>query len=130
MRSIMIYPPHPHNCTIPCGYDCSEEGGFLMNTERLQRILQKLKEKNLSQMIISDPLAIYYLTGRLIDPGERLLALYISQSGNNRMIRIVNYNKKFHFRTDLPLLYLPPDTFLFPVYCFLRNSLSFYYTSL
>ena len=27
-----------------------------MNTERLQRILQKLKEKNLSQMIISDPL--------------------------------------------------------------------------
>ena len=26
-----------------------------MNTERLQRILQKLKEKNLSQMIISDP---------------------------------------------------------------------------
>ena len=56
-----------------------------MNTERLQRILQKLKEKNLSQMIISDPLAIYYLTGRLIDPGERLLALYISQSGNNRI---------------------------------------------
>ena len=56
-----------------------------MNTERLQRILQKLKEKNLSQMIISDPLAIYYLTGRLIDPGERLLALYIRQSGNNRI---------------------------------------------
>lgn len=56
-----------------------------MNTERLQRILQKLKEKDLSQMIISDPLAIYYLTGRLIDPGERLLALYISQSGNNRI---------------------------------------------
>lgn len=28
-----------------------------MNTERLQRILQKLKEKDLSQMIISDPLA-------------------------------------------------------------------------
>ena len=37
--------------------------------------LQKLKEKDLSQMIISDPMALYYLTGRLIDPGERLLAL-------------------------------------------------------
>ena len=29
--------------------------------------------------------AIYYLTGRFIDPGERLLALYINQSGKNKI---------------------------------------------
>ncbi len=56
-----------------------------MNTQRLESILQKLEKQNLSQMIISDPAAIFYLTGRYIDPGERLYALYISRSGKNRI---------------------------------------------
>lgn len=56
-----------------------------MNTVRLEKILDKLEKQNLSQMIISDPAAIFYLTGRYIDPGERLYALYISRSGRNRI---------------------------------------------
>lgn len=56
-----------------------------MHTKRLQRILDKLADRGLTQMIISDPYAIFYLTGRFIDPGERLYALYINQSGSNKI---------------------------------------------
>lgn len=56
-----------------------------MNNARLQRILDKLAERGLKQMIISDPYAIFYLTGRFIDPGERLYALYISQDGSHKI---------------------------------------------
>ena len=56
-----------------------------MNNARLQRILDKLAERGLKQMIISDPYAIFYLAGRFIDPGERLYALYISQDGSHKI---------------------------------------------
>ena len=56
-----------------------------MNTQRLEKVLKKMETEGLDQMIISDPYAIYYLTGRFIDPGERLLALYINQSGKNKI---------------------------------------------
>ena len=41
-----------------------------MNTQRLQKILARLEEQNLTQMIICDPMAINYLTGRMIDRSE------------------------------------------------------------
>ena len=44
----------------------------MMNTQRLEKVLKKMETEGLEQMIISDPYAIYYLTGRFIDPGERL----------------------------------------------------------
>ena len=40
----------------------------MMNTQRLDKILKKMETEGLDQMIISDPYAIYYLTGRFIDP--------------------------------------------------------------
>lgn len=55
-----------------------------MNTSRLNRILDKLADQGVSQMIITDPYTIFYLTGRFINPGERLLALYIGRNGRHR----------------------------------------------
>ena len=52
-----------------------------MDREKLKRIYKKMEERNLSQMIITDPPAIFYLTGKWIHPGERMLALYISTKG-------------------------------------------------
>ena len=48
-------------------------------------------------MIISDPVAIFYLTGKWIFPGERLLALYLNVNGNHQMI----INKLFPQERDL-----------------------------
>lgn len=56
-----------------------------MNGKRLKRVLENLEKKGLSQMVISDPYSIYYLTGCLIDPGERFYALYLNRNGNNRI---------------------------------------------
>lgn len=52
-----------------------------MDQGKLDRILKKMEERKLTQMIITDPPAIFYLTGKWIHPGERMLALYINTKG-------------------------------------------------
>lgn len=56
-----------------------------MNKERLNKVLEQLKKEQIEQMVITDPATIFYLTGKWVEPGERLLALYINQEGNNRL---------------------------------------------
>jgi len=57
-----------------------------MNQSRISRVLKSMKENEIFQMIISDPNAIFYLTGKWIIPGERLLALYLNTDGNHKMV--------------------------------------------
>lgn len=68
-----------------------------MKTERLRRVLDKLEQKGIRQMIITDPVSIFYLTGYSIDPGERMYALYINSNGNHRLF----VNWLFHVPGDL-----------------------------
>lgn len=56
-----------------------------MKKERLDKIITKLKENGVSQMLICDPASIFYLTGRMINPGERFLALLIKDNGDNKL---------------------------------------------
>ena len=56
-----------------------------MKTERLSRVLQKLEAQGIPQMIISDPVSIFYLTGYYSEPGERLFALYINKNGGHKL---------------------------------------------
>ena len=58
----------------------------MLDAAKLSRIVKSMEEQNVPQMIISDPLAIYYLIGKKIAPGERLLALYINVNGTNKMV--------------------------------------------
>jgi len=53
-----------------------------MKQNRLQRVIANMEDMGLSQLLISDPESIYYLTGIGYDPGERLLALYINSQGD------------------------------------------------
>jgi Xaa-Pro dipeptidase len=52
-----------------------------MNQKRLEHVIEHMKQRHLSQIIVSSTASIYYLTGIWIDPFERLLALYIRESG-------------------------------------------------
>ena len=52
-----------------------------MKHQRMERVLRKMEARGLSQMIISDPLSIRYLTDVDIRPMERLLALYLGKAG-------------------------------------------------
>lgn len=57
-----------------------------MDTGKLNRILKVMEEKGMPQMIISDPLTIFWLTGKMIVPGERLLALYLNVNGKHKLM--------------------------------------------
>ncbi|MCH4167968.1 MAG: Xaa-Pro peptidase family protein [Streptococcaceae bacterium] len=51
-----------------------------MSKARIERVLKAMKDAELSQLLISDPMSIYYLTGYYNEPGERFFALYLNES--------------------------------------------------
>ena len=53
-----------------------------MKTDKLQKVVDNMKAAGLKQLLITSPSNIAYLTGRMIHQGERLVALYIEDSGN------------------------------------------------
>lgn len=53
-----------------------------MNTDRIARVLDRLEEKGLSQMLVCDPLSIWYLTGYYVEPFERFFALYLGRKAD------------------------------------------------
>ena len=56
-----------------------------MKEKRVEAVLRNLEQMGLSQMLITDPLAIFYLTGRMIQPLERFYALYLNRNGGHRI---------------------------------------------
>ena len=68
-----------------------------MDTGKLNRIKAKMQEQGMPQMVISDPVAIFYLTGKWILPGERFHALYINVNGDDHFV----INKLFPQTEDL-----------------------------
>lgn len=54
-----------------------------MEMERIDRVLQAMKAKGLTQMIVCDPQSIDYLTGVYVEPFERLFALYLRTDGQH-----------------------------------------------
>lgn len=49
---------------------------MMLNKERMNKVLDKL---DAPAMLVSDPLAVYYLTGKWIFPGERFLGLLLKE---------------------------------------------------
>lgn len=56
-----------------------------MKQNRLGKVLNDMEKKNIAQLIITDPSSIFYLTGKWIHPGERMLALYINLDGKHKL---------------------------------------------
>lgn len=48
-----------------------------MKEQRVERIVDKMKVADFGQVLVSDPTSIFYLTGKWIHPGERLLVLVV-----------------------------------------------------
>ena len=53
-----------------------------MARSRLAKVVANMKAMGLKQLVVSDPLSIFYLTGISIDPGQRLFALLVQGNGN------------------------------------------------
>jgi len=65
-----------------------------METGRIERVLQAMEEKRLDQMIVSDPMSIWYLTGVEVAPYERLFALLLRTDGKH----VLFLNNLFHVK--------------------------------
>ena len=68
-----------------------------MKQKRIEKVLLKMKENNLNQIIITSPASIYYLTGKWISAGERMIALYLNINGHHKFI----VNRLFPISEDL-----------------------------
>ena len=53
-----------------------------MNTSRLNRVIEGMKKHGLPCILVSDIESVYYLTGRWIQPGERMVALTVDTNGH------------------------------------------------
>lgn len=53
----------------------------MIHSERLRRTAANMKQASLSCILVSAPESVYYLTGRMIQPGERMLALTVYDDG-------------------------------------------------
>ncbi|MGN0976342.1 MAG: M24 family metallopeptidase, partial [Gemmiger sp.] len=52
---------------------------------RMERVRAEMKKHGLAQLILSDPLAVFYLTGLRMEPGERMFALLLAADGSARL---------------------------------------------
>ena len=52
-----------------------------MFLERIKRVADFMKRAGLPATVVSDPESVFYLTGRWIHPGERMLALLLTDQG-------------------------------------------------
>lgn len=55
-----------------------------MDQNKLNRVLESMKETGIEQLLISDPASINYLTGRYVNCMERMQVLYLDVEGNHK----------------------------------------------
>lgn len=56
-----------------------------MKQNRIDRLAQEMRRQGLSQIIVSSPASVFYLTGKWIAPGERMLALLVREDGTSQL---------------------------------------------
>ena len=54
---------------------------IIVKENRVLSVLENMKKAGIPQLIVSQPASVFYLTGKWIMPGERMLALYLNDSG-------------------------------------------------
>jgi len=69
-----------------------------------------MQKQNAEQLIICDRYAIFYLTGELIDPGERFFALYISLKTRMLFVNKIFFaKKKIKAKNNIELFFYNED---------------------
>lgn len=69
-----------------------------MYRQRIEKVHARMAAAGLTQLIVSDPESIRYLTGADIRPGERLLALYLPKDKP----AVLFLNRLFHLEEAVP----------------------------
>ncbi len=53
--------------------------------ERVQRVIEKMKKQGFTQILITDPDSIWYLTGIFVEPYERMYAMLLKDTGDQTL---------------------------------------------
>ena len=53
-----------------------------LNASRLARVIENMRAQGLDQILVTGTPSVYYLSGKWVSPGERMLALYINSDGD------------------------------------------------
>ncbi len=64
---------------------------------RINRVLKAMEEQGLTQMLVSDPVSVFYMTGVQVEPGERFYGLLLKKDGNH----VLFVNNLFTIPEDL-----------------------------
>ena len=56
-----------------------------MKENRVQKVVKEMRARGLSQLIITAPASVFYLTGKWVYPFERMLALYVNDKGETKL---------------------------------------------
>ena len=72
-----------------------------MNNSRISRVIENMNACGLDQILVTATPSVYYLTGKWVSPGERMLALYLNRHGDVHLYA----NRLFALggNTDVPL---------------------------
>ena len=68
-----------------------------MKENRINNVIKEMQKNNLTQMIVSSPSSLFYLTGKWFHPGNRMVALLIKTNGEHKLVN----NKLFPVEEDL-----------------------------
>ena len=55
-----------------------------MYAKRFDAVIAKMCEKGIDQLVVAAPSSVFYLTGKKVRPGERLLALFLDTHGTRK----------------------------------------------
>lgn len=57
-----------------------------MNQERLAKVYESMKAEGVGQFLVTDPMAVYYLTGAMLNCGERMMVLLLAEGKEPKLI--------------------------------------------
>ena len=73
-----------------------------MNHSRISRVIENMQACGLDQILVTGTPSVYYLTGNWVNPGERMLALYLNANGDVTLY--ANRLFALNGNTDAPLV--------------------------
>lgn len=72
-----------------------------MNNLRINNLLKEMRNEGIEQILVSSTSALFYLTGEIIHPGERMISLYLNTNGKHKFIVnklfVVNQSKDLEY---------------------------------
>ena len=68
-----------------------------MNQKRINKVLEKMEERGIDYLLVTDSVSIDYLLDYVNHPGERMYVMVLSSKGNHQLF----FNNLFYVEEDL-----------------------------